>query len=152
MPAAAIIAAGAAVVGAGAAVVGTVNTAKAQKKANKAAKQQYAYERQIQQNNAVRQRRDAIRAGRMASANVLQTSVNTGGDSSSAALGSLGSIQSQLDSNLSFLDTQNTLATKAGDQSEIARAANANAQKWSGITQLGMAIFNNSDEIGAKFK
>lgn len=152
MPAAAIIGAAAAVAGAGAAVIGTVNSAKAQKKALKAQKQQYTYERQMQQNQAVRARRDAIRAARIAGANVTQTANNTGGADSSAALGTLGSIQSQLDQNLSFLDTQNSLATKASDQSMIAKQATANANTWASVTSLGFAIFNDSDTIASKFK
>lgn len=141
MPAAPIIAG----VALATAAVGTVKTISAQNKMARAQKQQYAYERQIQQNRSVRERRDAIRAARMASATLVQNSENTGGSLTSAALGSMGSIQSQLNSNLSFLDTQTSLAQRAGDAGSTARAAQVNAGNWSAVTNLGMTVFNIAD-------
>ena len=139
MPAVAIAA-----VAATAAVVGTAKTIQSQNKANKMAKQQYAYERQMNQNKSVRERRDAIRASRIAGANVVQGSENAGSSGSSAALGTMGSIQSQLDSNLSFLDTQSSLADKAGAASVARQSALNSASNWGAITNLGMAVFGQS--------
>lgn len=130
------------------AVVGTVATIGAQNKANKLAKQQFTYEKQLNQNRSVRERRDAIRAARISGGTLLQQSNNTGGSASSAALGGMGSIQSQLDSNLSFLDTQTSLASKSTAAGEAAREANATAQNWSGVTQLGFAVFNATGGFG----
>lgn len=144
MPALPIIAVGAAVVGAGAAVVGTVKTIEAQNKAARAQKQQYAFERQISQNRSMRERRDAIRAARIAGANLVQGAENSGGSGTSAALGGLGSIQSQLNSSLSFLDTQGRLADKGSAAGQAAADANRSAQNWGAVTQLGMAIFDRA--------
>lgn len=151
MPALPIIAVGAAVAGAGAAVVGTVKSIEAQKKAQAFNNKQFAYEKQINQNNSVRQRRDAIRAGRLAGATVTQGAANTGGSETSAALGTIGSIASQLDNNLSFLDTQKGLADRAGEASNMAANARATANTWSQVSQLGMQVFSYADsKIGKK--
>jgi hypothetical protein len=149
MPVAPALMVGAAIVGAGAAVVGTVKTIEAQNRAARAQKQQFAYERQINQNRTMRERRDAIRAARLAGASLVQNSVNSGAQESSAALGGLGSIQSQLNSNLSFLDTQGRLADRASAASQAAANAKQSAQKWGAISDLGMAVF---DRASAKIK
>lgn len=152
MPAAPIIAIGASVIGAGAAVVGTAKSISAQNKMAKATKQQYAFERQMSQNRSVRERRDAIRAARIAGANLVQTGENSGASTSSAVLGGMGSIQSQLNSNLSFLDTQGRLADKGSAAGQVAADQKRAAQNWGAISDLGMAIFDRSDSIAAKFK
>lgn len=146
MPALPVIGAVAAVAGAGAAVVGTVSSISAQKKALAAQNSQYAYEKQINTNRSVRERRDAIRSARIAGANVVQGAANTGGSDTSAALGTMGSIASQIDSNLSFLDTQTSLANKAGAESQVAQTAKANAATWGQVSDLGMAIFNTAEK------
>ena len=146
MPAAAIIAG----VGLAVTAVGTVATISAQNKAAAAQKKQYAYERQIQTNKSVRERRDAIRAARLTQGALVQAGANQGASDTSAALGGLGSIQSQLDSNLSFLDTNTSLANRAGQQAGIAKTAETAASNWGAITALGMAVFNNSDSIAKK--
>ena len=132
------------------AAVGTVATISSQNKMAKAQKKQYAFERQMQQNRSVRERRDAIRAQRIAGGTLVQNSVNSGGSSTSAALGGMGSIVSQLNGNLSFLDTQSSLADKAGAQSQVAASARANGAKWGAITDLGMSVFNVADSRGKK--
>lgn len=142
MPAVPIIAAGAAIVGAGAAVVGTVSSINAQKKAARASAQQHAYERQAAQNRAVRERRDAIRSARLATATTIQNAENTGGSNTSAALGTLGSIASQINSNLSFLDTQFGLSERASDAGQAARVAQGQSAAWGAISNAGMAVFN----------
>lgn len=139
----------AAAVGAAAAVVGTAATIKAQNRANKAAKQQYAYERQMSQNRSVRERRDAIRAARLTQGSLVQTANNQGASSTSAALGGQGSIQSQLNSNLSFLDTQSSLADKSGAASVARQGALTNAGNWAAVSNLGMTVFSMSGGVGA---
>lgn len=144
------IAAVAAVVGAAAAVAGTVGTLKNQKKANKMQKQQYQFERQLANNRAGRERRDAVRAGRLATATVRQAAANSGGaDMSSVALGAMGSIQSQINSNLSFLDTGQKLADRAGLAGSRANQAINRAQMWQGVTDLGKTIFSAAGGTGA---
>jgi len=141
MPAAPLIIAGAAVVGAGAAVVGTAKSISAQNKAAAAQKKQFAYERQAQRNASVRERRDAIRAARLTGGALVQAGENQGASESSAAMGGLGSIQTQLNSNLSFLDTQTSLANRGTEQSVIARSQQSKAQNWGAVSSLGMQVF-----------
>jgi hypothetical protein len=129
-------------IAAAATVVGTVATIGAQNKANNLAKQQFTYEKQLNQNNATRQRRDAIRAARMTQGSIVQTGNNQGAADTSSALGGLGSIQSQLDDNLSFMDTNTTLANKATDLGEERQSAMANAGNWAAISSLGMQVFS----------
>ena len=138
MPAAAIVAGAALAV----AAVGTVKTIDSQNKMAKAQKRQYAYERQIQDNKNVRERRDAIRAARMTSGALVQTGENQGASATSAALGGLGSIESQLNSNLSFLDTNVSLANRAGAEAGKARTAATAAGNWGAVSQLGMQVFS----------
>lgn len=144
MPAAIIAGAALAV-----AAVGTAKTISSQNKMAKAQKQQYAYERQIQTNKSVRERRDAIRAARMTSGALVQAGENQGAANTSAALGGLGSIESQLNSNLSFLDTNTSLAGRAGEAAGRARTAQTAASNWGAVTQLGMTVFGASGGFGS---
>lgn len=146
MPAIPIIALGAAVVGAGAAVVGTINSTKAANRANDAAQSQYSYERQLNQNKYTQSRRDAIRSARISAGATQQAGENQGASATSAAIGGLGSIQSQLNTNISFLDTQHSLADSAGAQAQIAQSARAAGAKWGAITEAGIALFNTASK------
>lgn len=148
MPAAPIIAVGASVVGAGAAVVGTANAIKSNKKAAKANARAAAYQRQMDNLRAARERRQAIRQARLASGAALQTSVNQGAVDSSASLGGLGSIESQLNQNLSFLDTNTRLADRASEQIGIANKYRAKADTASAIAGAGMTLFNAAGGTG----
>ena len=146
MPAVPVIAAVGAVVGAGAAVASAVNAGKA----NKAAAKQYAFERQIATNRAAKQRRDVIRQARLARGALQQTIANSGGaGDSSIALGALGSIQTQLAGNLSFLDTNQKLADHAGFQANKANAARGRADLFGSVSQFGFSVFNAAGGVGA---
>lgn len=149
MPALPFIAAGAAIIGAGAAVVGTINSARAAGRQYDAQKKESIYNRQIQNNRAAKERRDAIRAGRLASANLAQMAENTGGSSTSAALGAMGSIQSQINSNISFLDTNQKLSNQAASAAGEAARFGYQAQLWSSVSQVGQTVFNAAGGFGA---
>jgi hypothetical protein len=149
MPAAPIIAAGAAVAGAGIAAVGTANQISANKKSAKANQRAAAYQRQMDNLRAARERRQAIRQARLATGAALQTGVNQGAADSSAALGGLGSIQSQLNSSLSFLDTNTRLADRASEQIGIANKYKAKADTSGAIAGLGMTLFKEAGGTGA---
>lgn len=146
MPAALIIAG----VGTAIAAAGTVATISAQNKAAKAQASQFAYEKQINQNRSAQERRSAIRTARMTTGALVQAGANQGAENTSALAGGLGSIGSQLDTNLSFLDTQQSLAGRAGDAVSEARTASSQGAKWGAVSSLGMAIFNNSSTIANK--
>ena len=128
-------------VAAAAAVVGTAKTISSQNKANKLAKEQFAYEKQLNNNKVARERRDAVRAARLTGGSILQAANNQGASESSAALGAQGSIISQLDSNLSFLDTSKKLTDLAGQASVQRQGALNTASNWGAVTNLSMQVF-----------
>lgn len=138
MPAVPIIAAVGATVAAGATVASAVQAGKARK----AQKEQYKYERQLQTNRAAKERVNAVRAARLSQGALMQTASNSGAGESSVALGALGSIQSQLNSNLSFLDTNQKLSNQAGFYASKANIASSKAATWQGVAGLGMQIFS----------
>lgn len=149
MPALPVITAVAAVAGAGAAVVGTAKSISAQKKAARAQGEQFKYQRAMDNNRAARERVQAVRAARLSYGQTSQAAVNQGAENSSASLGGLGSIASQLNSNLSFLDTNNRisdLATAAGARASKAGAA---AEVWGSVANLGMKVFDAAGGVGA---
>lgn len=134
----------AAVIGAGAAVVGTVASISAQNKQSKYQQQQFQYQRQMDNYKAARERVQAIRAARLSSGASLQTATNQGAQTSSASLGALGSIESQLNSNLSFLDTNAKLSDLATTAAGNAAKAGAAAQVWGAVAGFGMQVYNAS--------
>lgn len=138
----------AAVVAAGAVVAGTAMSISNANKARKAQKNQYAYERQLSQNRATRERRDAIRAARLSMGQVQQGAANQGAQDTSAFLGGFGSIQSQLNSNLSFLDTNQKLADQAGAQASKANGYLSAAQNWGAVSDLGKTVFSAAGGFG----
>lgn len=145
MPAIPIIAAVGATVAAGATVASAVEAGKARKQSKK----QYAYERQLATNRAARERTQAIREARLTQGAVLQAAENSGAGGSSAALGALGSIQTQLSSKLSFLDTNQKLADLAGFHASKANIYRSKADTYSSISALGMSIFSASGGFNA---
>jgi hypothetical protein len=100
---------------------------------------------------AARQRRDAIRTARVASARAANAAATQGAFGSSGSLGGLASIQSQLGSNLSFLDTYNKLsdtATESLGRSNIFRARAEGAQAMS---QLALATLPYASKAAPAF-
>jgi hypothetical protein len=126
-------------------------THKAQKKAAKMQKRAAAAQRAQDNMRAARERREAIRNARIASASVAQGAANEGVFGASGTLGGLGSIQSQLNQNLSFLDGQNRLADQASVALGKANEANMKAQTWNSVGNFGMAMFSNASGIAGTF-
>ena len=151
MPAVPVIAAVAAVAGAGAAGYGTVKSIKAQKKAAAAQQQEFKYQRQIDNYKAARERTQAIRSARLSRGTALQaaTTQGAGGGQTSASLGGLGSIDSQLQSNLSFLDTNNKLSDLASEAAGRAAKYGAAAQVFGDVASLGVQVFNAAGGVPA---
>lgn len=145
MPAVGIIAAVGATIAAGATVVSAVNAGKARAEM----REQYKYERQLANNRAARERVNAIRQGRLAQGATLQMAANSGTQNSSAALGALGSIQSQINRNISFLDTNQRLSNLAGYHASRANIASSRANTWAGISSVGMTVFSQAGGFGA---
>lgn len=124
------------------------STQQAAKQANKAAEAQ----RKQQELAAARERSNAIRQARMAYAANAQGAETAGASLSSASLGGLGSVQSQLNSNISFLDQNQQLA----DQGSIAfgkmRSAEANASSFGAVAGLAVQALPYSSSIEKVFK
>lgn len=137
-------------IGAAAAVGGTVASIKQQKKAASAAKKQYKYERQMSANQQAKERIDMIRQARLQRGILAQTAANAGAaGESSIALGALGSIASQLNRGLSFLDTNQKLANQASFYASKANIATAKANTAQAISGLGMTVFNAAGGFSA---
>lgn len=141
-----------AVAGLGVAAVGTVQANNNAKKQVAAQNEANKIQRQQANLQAARQKREAIRTARLAYAASQQNAENQGVAGSSASLGGLGSITSQLNDNLSFLDQWNTLSDQASIQLGKANAAGANAQMWNSVAGAGMTVFGNSDRIAGIFQ
>jgi hypothetical protein len=99
------------------------------------------YQRQQGDLQAARQKRDAIRQARIAMATAQQGAQNQGAAGSSAALGGVGSIQSQMGATLSFLDQFNFLSDQASIQLGKANQFAANADTAAGIGKIASSIF-----------
>lgn len=149
MPALPVITAVSAVAGAGAAVVGTAKSISAQKKAARAQGEQFKYQRAMDNNRAARERVQAVRAARLSYGQTSQAAVNQGAENSSASLGGLGSIASQLNSNLSFLDTNNRISDLATAAGARAAKAGAAAEVWGAVAGAGMKVFDAAGGVGA---
>lgn len=126
---------------------GSYASYKQQKKAVKLQKQANRYQRAQDNLKAARERKEAIRNARISSGAVLQASVNQGSQDTSAALGGLGSIQTQANQGLSFLDQYNTLSDQASIALGKANSANASAQVWGQVSQLGFQVSGNAGGI-----
>jgi imidazolonepropionase-like amidohydrolase len=140
----AIIAGVALAVGAGTAYM----SHQAQKKQAKFMRKSAAAQRAQDNMKAARERREAIRSARIASGNVMQASVNQGTQSSSAALGGLGSISQQLNQGLSFLDGYNSLADQASRAETKANKAGVTAGAWASASGLAMQVFSSAGNLG----
>lgn len=120
----------------------------AQKKQQKYQQRAAAAQRGQDNMKAARDRREAIRSARIATGSVQQSAVNQGVAGSSAALGGQGSIQSQLNQGLSFLDGTNRLADQAGRDLTKANKYAMNAQTWNTVGAFGQKIFANAGKFG----
>ena len=105
--------------------------ASAQTKANQAQRRQEALAAAIQ-------RRQQQKEGRKAYAMALQAGENQGVAGSSGVEGGTGSITSQINANLSFLDQQTQIADYAGKMFDRAARWSTRAQMFSGISSLAM--------------
>lgn len=111
--------------------------------ANRAASQQQRmaeFQRRQADLQAARQRRDEIRKNRLANAQQLVTSHAQGVEGSSGAMGGLDSLRSQGYSNISFLDTMNTLSDQASKAYGKSIRAGNMSNMFGGIANLAMSF------------
>lgn len=110
---------------------------------------------QFQQEQAnlqfARQQRDAIRQARLARARATNAAATQGVMGSSGAMGGLASIQAQLGSNLSFLDTYNRLSDQATEQLGRANKFNQRAQTASAVSQLALSTMPYASKAAPAF-
>jgi hypothetical protein len=100
---------------------------------------------------AARQRRDVIRTSRVARARATNAAASQGVMGSSGNLGGLASIQAQLGSNLSFLDSYNRLSDVASEQLGRANTYTQRAETASSVGRVAMQVAGNSAPLGAAF-
>lgn len=139
----------AAAVAATAMVVGTAASIKNQKKSVRLQREAQRFERQKNQLQEARQRTNMIKESRAARANVTQSAENQGVADTSAAQGGQGSIQSQVSSNLSFLDQYGMLSDQASSKMNSAMGAQGNASMWGAIAGAGGQVFSAVGGFGA---
>lgn len=129
-----------------------VSMVQQQKQAKKsAAAQRRAEEYQMKQDalKQARERRQQIREARIRQGQVEQATAIQGAASSSAAVGGAGSIQSQLSSNLGFLDQSGKIAGKVGAYTSAANQYAYNAQQWGAVGQFAGNIFSAAGGFSA---
>tara|TARA_R100000951_G_C2626589_1_gene176212 strand:- start:358 stop:876 length:519 start_codon:yes stop_codon:yes gene_type:complete len=141
----AIVAAVGAVVSAGATVV----SAGHQKKAAKAQQRAADLEQRRQKLARARERSRGIREARIAAAQATQAGANQGVSGSSGVAGGVGSIISQGNANISFLDESGRLADQASEQLGKARSYTVRANNASAVAALGAQAFSAGGGFGA---
>lgn len=121
-------------------------------KAAKANQQAATLDRQRMNLQSARERRDAIRQARLAAAQATMSAETQGVSGSSGAQGGVGSIQSQLNSNLSFLDRYNTLTDMASQQIGYANKFEQKARTGQAVSQLAQTVFNNTPTLSEMWR
>jgi hypothetical protein len=85
-----------------------------------------------------------MRAGMAAYADAQASAENQGVADSSGAMGGQGSIQSQVNSNLSFLDSYSYLSDRSGAALGKANEFATSASIWGGVAKLGEEAYSAS--------
>lgn len=117
--------------GTAASISASRKAASAQGQANKLQRQQMA----LQQ---AREKREAVRAARIARGRAVNTAANQGVMDSSGAQGGQGSIGSQLNYDMSFLDKQEKLADQASAALGRARIWESRASGFGAVSSLAL--------------
>lgn len=97
-----------------------------------------AAEKRIQDIKAARERRAAVREAMKARADINTGVVASGVSGSSAAVAGMGTINTQLATNLSFLDQTKSLADQSSLFQEAAAKHSSRAQDFSDLSGLAM--------------
>lgn len=97
-------------------------------------------QREAQNLRAAKERREAIRNARIAYAQSEQAAANQGASESSGSKGGLGSIISQMNANVSFLDSQNRASNRSADYMQKAANSQASAGNWAALSKLAFSV------------
>lgn len=155
----------AAVIGAVIGVAGAVQSSEAQSQANRQAKksqkaqEQAGYEQKaLQAQQAAQEKRAQIREERVKRAKVLQASENTGVAGSSGEAGAIGSLSTNLASNLGFNKGQidgagriSALNQQASDFMSASQNKINEANTWGAVQGLGTSIFSAAGGFNTLF-
>jgi hypothetical protein len=131
--------------------VSMVQQRKAAKKS--ADMQQRAIDEQRKQDELrqARERRQQVREARIRSGQISQATANQGASTTSAAVGGQASIQSQLSSNLGFLDQSGSINTNIGNYMSQSNKYQAKAADWGAIGSFGSNVFSAAGGFGTIF-
>ena len=129
----------------------TVLSIKQQRKATKASKRSLAAQQRIADIKAARARTKAVREARIRRAEVLTGAQATGAGDTSAATGAVGSVQSQLGANLSFLDRVGAASKESSIFQQQAVTARGRAETASAIGDVGFTVAG-SERLQSIFK
>jgi len=149
-----------AVIGLGLSAIGTFQQFKAGKKAEKRAEESNRLRRQAEGEQkkladlrTLRAKRAAAREAQIKREDIASAAVAQGGVGSSAVAGARGSLSTQLNANLSFLDSANKFQTSTtallGRSQEIANIPTSTLGQ--SIAGFGGTIFDNSAKISNLF-
>lgn len=133
------------------ATVGTGYSIYNGERASKENRKAQELQRQANQITEARTKRDSIRQARMAYAKAQQSAENQGVAVSSSSQGGLGSIQSQLGSNLSFLDQISTINDQASAALGRAATFEQRSRTADAVAGLGFSAFGASGQLQSSF-
>lgn len=134
----------------GVAVAGTAASYDAQQKSAKAQRQANDLQQRQAELTAARNRREAIRAARVAQARSAVVAEGQGAALTSSASGAAGAIVSQTNSNLSFLDQYGNISDQIASTIGKAQKFDAQANTYGAIANL--AVSASSFDFGGKPK
>ena len=117
------------------AIAGTASVIQSSKAASSQRKAQ-KIQRDADNLRAVQERRRTIREGRLREAAAQQNAWNQGVGTSSGASGGQGSIITQMNSGVSFIDDQQTAATQSGAWLDKASKQESLSNMWGSVSSL----------------
>jgi len=123
-------------------IAATVGAAREQSKAARAQRRQAAAQMRMSNIEMQRQRIAQVRESRAKRAQILATSEAAGVVGGSGEAGGIGSIQTQLGANLSFLDTASAFRQYDYERGIETSKAMEKAAMWGAIGQLSGSIFS----------
>ena len=114
----------------------TVGTVVQQRKASEAQRKSTKLSQRRADIQATRDRREQVRAARIQRAEILSTAANTGAAGSSSEAGAIGSIQTQLGSNIGTSFLFQDISQRQSSANVAASAAQSRAATFSSIGNL----------------
>ena len=139
---------GLAVGGAVAGVAGTVKSIESAKRSSQAAQQAAQTQVRIQQQQVATQRRQSIRRSIIARSQLRQRAQAAGLGGSSAVGGGIGSLSSQLGTNLGFGSMMSGLSGQYTSLTGQANYLQSQSQMFGQIAGMGFGLMNRAGQVG----